>query len=83
MKADTWQKQGAEAHALNELSFLRGFGIEGAYLLPRASSSYLPWLSGHRRLQLATGRDTTSGHIWLEPLGIITLGQGSVGWENR
>lgn len=42
MKADTWQRWGAEAHALNELSFLRGFGIAGAYLLPCASSSYLP-----------------------------------------
>lgn len=75
MKADTWQRWGAEAQALNELSFLRGFGVAGAYPLPRASSSYPPWLSG-------AGGCLFKPRLVGDP-GVSTHCQGSVGGENR
>ena len=45
-KVHTWHTWGAEAQALNELSFLRGFVIAGTFVPPRASSCYLPCSPG-------------------------------------
>lgn len=46
LQVHTWQTWGAEAQAFNELSFLRGFVIAGTFVMPCASSCYLPCSPG-------------------------------------